>query len=302
MRLAQAFLVLVALATEAFTSGGAEIQITHDEAEIFVATSRKRPMPGDEAEYAKSMDAWEKANRPVVERALAAIEQVLPRYRKKLALVPRRFDAPRYNELSSEGVVRGGGDDDDGWRLTIDLDLYPGAYIENRVRFVFAARPSKADIRAFSREVEAAALKSLGRALPPSPSYTAYWLGDETLLLSAVPLSKLPDALSATPWRAPSFEAFRRAPALLVTTAAKRHVTVNPTGFMLAHPTAAKLADDGKLVLQVNGTYLPGMTSQKATRAEVVKLFDNAADPKAAREELEDNLEFLASLKPQLAK
>jgi hypothetical protein len=295
--------VLVLFATEAFTSGGAEIEITHDDLQVFVATARKQPMRGEEADYAKRMTAWEQANRPVVDKAVLAIEKdVLARYKKKLPFLAKRFDAQHVKDLSTEGVARPGGYDDAVWRLTVDLDLF-GPFVESRARFIFKSRPSKAEIRAFSRDVQAAALRTVGRKPPPAPTYTAYWLGDDSLLLATVPLAKLPETLQQAPYRTVGFEAFRRAPALVIQTAGKRHVVKSTAGFLLANPTAAKL-EAGSIVLQVNGSYLPALTVRKATRAEAVKVIDHAADPLLSaddRAQLEDDLEFLSTLKPSLA-
>lgn len=304
-----AFVILSVFATEGFTSGGAEIDVTHDYLQVSVATPRKRPMPGDEAEYAKRMTEWEKANRPLVDKAVAAIEAaVLPRYRK--ALAAKRFTASSFKDLTSEGTVRPGGADDAAWRLTVDLDLFPGGSISSVARFVFETRPTKTEVRAFSRDVQAAALKSLGRSLPPSPTYTAYWLTPDTgapsLLLTTVPLAKLQGTLEKAPWSQMGFETFRRAPALLLTTDEKKFLVRNSAGFLLANPTAAKIEPGATSVaLQVNGSYLPAMIVKPAARADVVKLLDNPVDPALGADDkkrLEDDLEFLATLKPSLAK
>jgi len=300
---------------EALTSGGGEIEITHDYVQVTLATGRKTPMRGDEDAYNKTVVAWEKANQPVAAKAIAAIERdVLSRYRNKLPLIAKGFDAQNLKDLSTEGVARGGGYDDAAWRLTVDLDLYPGADVESRARFVFETRPSKAQVRAFSRDVQAAALRTVGRKLPASPTYTAYWLvakgASPSLLLATVPLAKLQATLQEAPWHPMSFETFRRAPALLITTEAKRYITGNTAGFLIANPTAAKFEPgETSVVLQVNGSYLPAMTVHRASRAEVLKLIDNAVDPSLSpsaaaeqRERVEDDLEFLGTLKPRLAK
>jgi hypothetical protein len=299
--------VLFGFPTEGFTSGGAEITITHDEARLRVAGPRKRPMPGDEAAYNKSVVEWEKANRPIAEKVLAAIEKLVPRYRTKLTMLSKSFGVYGLRDLTTEGTSRDG-DGDAAWLLTVDLDLYPGGSISSEAQFVFEKRPSKPDIRAFSRDVQSAALKTLGRTLPASPAYTAYWVtidgAPPSLLLATVPLAKLGDTLSKTPWSSMGFVTFRRAPALLLEIDAKRHVVRNSAGFLVANPTAAKL-DGNALTLQVNGSYLPAMTAKKATRAEAVKVLGNAVDPALAadyRKALEDDVEFLATLVPAIAK
>lgn len=302
--------VSMTFATEGFTSGGAEIDITHDYVRISMATPRKRPMPEDQEEYNREMVAWETQNRPVAEKALAAIEALLPRYRKTLPLVANSFRSQTLNALSTEGTAGSGGYDDAAWLLTVDLDLYPGGRISSRARFVFKTRPTKTAVRAFSRAVQAAALKSVGRALPRSPSYTAYWLVADgvspSLLLTTVPIASLQEALQKAPWRPMDYETFRRAPALVFTTENKKHITRNGAGFLLANPTAAKVEPGNTAVtLQINGSYAPSMTLHKASRAEVVTLFDNAADPSLSPDDkkaLEDDLEFLGTLKPALAK
>jgi len=298
---------------EGFTSGGGEISITHDHVRVTLATARKTPMRGDEESYNRTVVTWENDNRPVAEKAIAAIErEVLPRYRKKLSLVAKSFDAQNLKDLSTEGVSRGGYDDA-SWLLTVDLDLYPGADSGSRAMFVFKTRPSKPEVRRFSRDVQAAALRTVGRKLPAGPSYTAYWLVAEgaspSLLLTAVPLAKLQTTLQGAPWRAPGFETFRRAPALLITTAAKLYITGSSAGFLVANPTAAKFEPgETSVVLQVNGSYLPAMKVQKASRAEALKLIENAVDPSLSpaaaaeqRKRVEDDLDFLATLKPALA-
>jgi hypothetical protein len=302
------FLVLsMSFAREGVTSGGAQIDITHDYVRISMATPRKRPMPEYQAEYSREMTAWETKNRPVATKALAAIEALLPRYRKTLPLLAKRFD-DHLNTLSTEGIAGSSIYDDSAWLLTVDLDLYPGGSISSRARFVFKTRPTKTAIRAFSRDVQAAALKTVGRTLPPSPSYTAYWLVAEGaspgLLLTTVPLASLPDTLQKSPWRPTDHETFRRAPALVFTTENKKYLTRNGAGFLLANPTNAKLEPgDTAVSFQINGSYSPSMTLHKASRAEVVKLFDNAADPSLSADDkqaLEDDLEFLGTLKPAL--
>lgn len=300
----------MSLATEAFTSGGAEIDITHDYVRISMATPRKQPMPEHQAEYSREMTAWETQNRPVAEKALAAIEALLPRYRKTLPLLAKSFDSQTLIALSTEGTAGSRGYDDSAWLLTVDLDLYPGGSISSTARFVFKTRPTKTAVRAFSRDVQAAALKSVGRTLPPSPSYTAYWLVADgvspSLLLTTVPLATLRDTLQKAPWRPMGYETFRRAPALVFTTENKKHITRNGAGFLLANPSAAKFEPGNTAVsFQINGTYSPSMTLHRASRAEVVKLFDNAADPSLSPDDkkaLEDDLEFLSTLKPALAK
>ncbi len=297
--------VLVGFPTEGFTSGGAEISIIHDEVHLSIAGPRKRPMPGDEAEYNKSVVEWETANTPLAAKAIAAIETIVPRYRKKLTLLAKRFSTYGLRDLTSEGTARdGGGDGNGAWLLTVELDLYPGGNISSQAQFVFDKRPSKADVRAFSRDVQAAALKSVGRTLPPPPTYLAYWLTDGTtppsLLLTTVPLAKLTDTLAKAPWSTMGWVTFRRAPALLLTTDAKQRVVRNSAGFLVANPTAAKLTGDS-LALQVNGTYLPAMTAKQATRAEAVKLISNAVDPDQ-RKAAEDDVEFLSTLVPAIAK
>ena len=105
-----AFLVTsLGFSREGFTSGGAAIEITHDLVKVTLTTARKTPMPGDEESYNRTVIKWEKDNRPVAEKAIAAIERgVLPRYRKKLSLVAKSFDAQNLKDLSTEGVSRGG--------------------------------------------------------------------------------------------------------------------------------------------------------------------------------------------------
>jgi len=195
-----AFLIrALASAKEGFASGNATIQVSRDEVEVLLATFRKIPMPGHEKEYGRKLIAWRKANQVVADRAVAAIESdVLPRYRKTLPLLANSFNAEHINNLSTEGVAREGYDDA-VWLLTVDLDLYPDNSADSRARFVFKTRPSKANVRAFSRDVQAAVLRTVGRKLPASPSYTAYWLvADDmstSLLLSTVPLAELKTTL-----------------------------------------------------------------------------------------------------------
>lgn len=299
--------VLLGFPKEGFTSGGAEIQITHDEVQVRVAGPRKRPMPGDEAKYNKSVVEWEKANTPLAVKTVEAIEAIVPRYRAKLTLLAKRFGSYGLRDLTSEGTSRDGAGDG-AWLLTVDLDLYPGGQISSQAQFVFDKRPSKADVRAFSRDVQAAVLKSVGRTSPPPPTYFAYWLTDGTappsLLLTTVPLVKLTDTLASAPWSPMGWVTFRRAPALLLTTDAKQRIVRNAAGFLVANPTAAKLAGDS-LTLQVNGSYLPAMTAKQATRSEAVKLISNAVDPALGADErkaVEDDVDFLATLVPAIAK
>ncbi len=306
-----AFLVLSMVSpAEGITSGGAEIDITHDYVRISMATPRKRPMPEYQAEYSREMAAWETQNRPVAAKALAAIEALLPRYRKTLPLLAKSFDAQTLNALTTEGTTDSRVYDDSAWLLTVDLDLYPGGSISSRARFVFKTRPTKAAVRTFSHDVQAAALKSVGRKLPPSPSYTAYWLVADgvspSLLLTTVSIATLQETLQKAPWRPMDYEAFRRAPALVFTTENKKHITRNGAGFLLANPSAAKVEPGNTAVsFQINGTFSPSMTLHRASRAEVVTLFDNAADPSLGADDkmaLQDDLEFLGTLKPALAK
>lgn len=300
--------VLVGFPEEGFTSGGAEISIIHDEVQVRVAGPRKRPMPGDEAEYNKSVVEWEKANTPMVAKAVAAIEAILPRHRTKLTLRAKQFSTYGLRDLTSEGTARHGSEPDGAWLLTVDLDLYPGGQIASEAQFVLDKRPSKADVRAFSRDVQAAALASVGRTLPPPPTYRAYWLttgsAPRSLLLATVPLPQLPDTLAKAPWLPMGWVTFRRAPALLLTTDEKGRLVRNGAGFLVANPTAVKLAGDA-VTLQVNGNYLPAMTAKAATRAEAVKLLGNAIDPALApddRKALEDDVDFLATLVPAIAR
>lgn len=306
-----AFMFLsIGLATEGLTSGGAEIFITHDYARISMETPRKRPMPDHQAAYIREITEWETANRPVAEKALAAIESLLPRYRKKLPLLAKSFDLHALNDLSTEGTSGSRVNDNSAWLLTVDLDLYPGGRISSNAHFVFKTRPTKTAVRAFSRDVQAAALKSVGRTLPRSLSYTGYWLIADgvspSLLLTTVPLATLQDALEKAPWRPMGYEAFRRAPALVFTTENKKHITRNRAGLLLANPSSAKFEPGNAAVsFLINGTLSPPMTLHRASRAEVVKLFDNAADPSLSPDDkkaLEDGLEFISTLKRALAK
>ncbi len=299
--------VLLGFPKEGFTSGGAEISITHDEVQVLIAGPRKRPMPGEEAEYNKSVVEWEKANAPMAAKTVAAIEAIVPRSRAKLTLLAKRFGSYGLRDLTSEGTSPPG-DDDGPWLLTIDLDLYPGGQISSQAQFVLGKRPSKADVRAFSRDVQAAVLTSVGRTSPTPPTYLAYWLTEGTappsLLLTTVPLAKLTDTLAKAPWSPMGWVTFRRAPALLLVTDAKQRVLRNSAGFLVANPTAAKLVGDS-LTLQVNGSYLPAMTAKQATRAEAVKLLGKAVDPALGPDErkaIEDDVEFLGTLVPALAK
>jgi hypothetical protein len=300
--------VLLGFPTEGFTSGGVEISITHAEVQLHIAGPRKRPMPGHEAEYNKSVVEWEKANQPVAVKALAAIEKVVPRYRTKLTLVAKQFNTYGLRELTSEGTSGHADTDGAPWLLTVDLDLYPGGSILSRAQFVLSKRPSKADVRAFSRDVQAAALQILGRTPPTPPTYSAYWLTaantPPSLLLATVPLDKLTETLTKTPWSAMGWVTFRHAPALLLTTDAKQHLVRNTAGFLVANPTAAKLAGDS-LALQVNGSYLPAMTVKPATRVDAVKLINTAVDPALGPDErkaLQDDVDFLATLVPAIAR
>lgn len=300
--------VLVGFPEEGVTSGGAEISIIHDEVQVLIAGPRKRPMPGDEAEYNKSVVEWEKANTPMAAKAVAAIEAIVPRYRTKLTLRAKQFATSGLRDLTSEGTARHGSDTDGAWLLTVELDLYPGGQIASQAQFVLDKRPSKADVRAFSRHVQAAALTSVGRTLPPPPTYLAYWLthgsAPRSLLLTTVPLTTLTDTLAKAPWSPMGWVTFRRAPALLLTTDAGQRLVRNTAGFLVANPTAAKLAGDS-VTLQVNGNYLPPMTARPATRAEVVKLLGNPIDPALGTDErkaVEDDVDFLATLVPAIAK
>lgn len=300
--------VLVGFPEEGFTSGGAEISIIHDEVQVLVAGPRKRPMPGDEAAYNKSVVEWEKANTPTVAKAVAAIESILPRYRTKLTLRAKQFATYGLHDLTSEGTARHGSEPAGAWLLTVELDLYPGGSIASQAQFVLDKRPSKADVRAFSREVQAAALRSVGRTLPPPPSYLAYWLTDgsapPSLLLTTVPLAQLADVLAHAPWTPMGWVTFRRAPALLLTTDAKGRLVRNGAGFLVGNPTNAKLVGDS-VTLQVGGNYLPAMTAKPAKRADAVALLGNAVDPALGADErkaLEDDVDFLATLVPALAK
>lgn len=310
-----AFVGVAGFSKEGFTSGGGEITIEHPQVKLHFETPRKRPMPGEEAEYGQVVAAWEKSNQPVAEKVIKAIETALPKYRKQVTLVAESFNRNDLSELSAEGTLRRGYTDDTGpYLLTIDLDVYPGGHISTRVQFVVAKRPTKTALRGFARAVQAATVESLGRTLPPPPTYTAYWLTaqdvEPVLLLSTVPLSKLTETLQAAPWRPMSFETFRVAPALLLTTHNKQFVTGNKAGFLLANPTAAKFdtaADT--VILQVNGNYLAPMTVRQAKRAEALQLLAHpvdtsltAAQQAEARKANADNIDFLDSLKPALAK
>jgi hypothetical protein len=306
---------VASFAKEGFTSGGGEITIEHDLVKIHFATSRKEPMPGDEAAYNKQVVAWEKANRPVAENVLAAVEAVLPKFSKKVSLVAKSFARSDLSQLSAEGTLRSGYTDETGpYLLTIDLDVYPGEYIGTEVQFVVAKRPAKADLRNFAHAVQAAAVAARGRKLPAALSYTAYWLeakgAEPAMLLSSVPLAKLTETLQATEYRMMGYETFRNSPALLLTTHNKQFITRNSAEFLVANPTGAKFdAAANTVTLQVNGNYMEPMTARKAKRTEALNLLAHPVDttlkPAAqteARKALADDIDFLDSLKPALAK
>lgn len=94
---------------------------------------------------------------------------------------------------------------------------------------------------------------------------------------------------------------------MLVTTNAKKYITSNDAGSLLATLKVAKFeSGETSVVLRVNGSYSAAMKVEKAARAEVVQLIDNGVDPSlspdpaAARKRFEDDLEFLSTLKPAL--
>jgi len=306
---------VASFAKEGFTSGGGEITIEHDQVKLHFATSRKQPMPGDEAAYNQQVLAWEKANQPIAAKVLDAIEAVVPRFSKQVSFVSRSFDRDGLSHLSAEGILRPGYTDASGpYLLTVDLDVYPGQSIHTEVAFVIAKRPTKAAVRSFARAVQAAAIATRGRALPAAPSYTAYWLeakdAEPAMLLSTVPLAKLTETLQDTGYRMMGYETFRAAPALLLTTHNKQFITRNSAEFLIANPTGAKFDATGKTVtLQVNGDYMQPMAVRKAKRSEALSLLDHPVDTalKAealteARKGLTDDIDFLDSLKPLLAK
>lgn len=304
------------LPAESAASGGGHIQLTRPMVQVTFETPRKTPTPQGRAAWAKRVAEWEATNKPVAEKVAAAIEGVLPRYKAKLEIVANGFagDGGSYRQLSSEGVAEAGGDEGARWRLDVDLDLFAGTSNTSRARFVFETRPSKTDVRAFSRDVQAAALKVVGHRLPPLPTYTAYWLSDDgrdaTLLLTSVPLAKLTETLDAQQWREPSFETFRTAPALVLTTKDRKYITRNGAGFLLANLTGATVdPGEGALSYQANGSTSPKLRVTKAARADVLKLLDAVIDPSlepadaaTERKQVENDAEFLQTLKPLLAK
>ena len=312
-------IVSVLQAKEAFTSGGGEINITHEHVQISFATSRKIPMRGEEASYAKDIAAWEKATTPIANTVTTAIEaSVLVTYRSKLNLVSNSFASNTLGRLNSEGVVPRDQPATGPFLLTVQLDMFPGQYIQSSAKFVVQTRPSKALVRDFVRDVQAAALASEGRKLPAPRQLTAYWVsptGKSTthprpgLLLVDVPLPTLPETLQQAQWHEMGYETFRSAHALLLETDRKKFIMPNNAEFLLANPTAAKFdAAKNLITLQVNGSYLPPMKIQKATRAQTLVLLASPLDPSlapsvmvAARERWMDDIEFLESLKSELA-
>jgi hypothetical protein len=299
-----AVLCLVMVMHQALASGGGEVHVTRDKVQVSLQGPRKRPTPDYAQEWSRQVEAWNKDKQVVANKVVAAIEKdVLPRYRT-WKVVAKSFGAGNYRDLSGEGISRSNDptDSDVLWRLTIDLDLYPAGDVATKAVFMLKARPSKADVRAFTRDVQAAAAKVMGRTLPAKPTYAAFWLvaddGATSLLLSTVPLAKLGESLEKAPWRPMGFETFRRAPALLILTDGRKSIAPNNAGFLLANPTAANVEATGaSVVLQVNGTYLPAMKVSSAKRAEVVRLIESAPASERA-----DDVEFLATLKPALAK
>ena len=309
-------IVLVVQAKEAFTSGGGEINITHEHVQITFATARKMPMPGDEEAYNKEVVAWEKANQPLATKVIAAIESnVLPTYRDKFTFVAGGFTQSELSRLTSEGTVPTSYRDTGPYLLIVPLDVYPGEYIQSRAMFVVQTRPSKAMVRKFAAEVQTAALATQDRKPPPPRQLTAYWAtppsqgARPSLLLLDVPIATLPEALRQAPWHEIGYENFRRAHALLLDTYRKTFITPNSAEFLLANPTGAKFdAAKNLITLQVNGSYLPPMKIKKATRAQTLLLLSTPLDPtlapsvrQAARERWQDDIDFLDSLKAELA-
>lgn len=304
----------LAFTKEGFTSGGGQIDVTHDLVRVTLTTGRKTPMPEHAAAYEEKISQWEQANQPVAEKVAAAIERnVLRTYRTKLRLIPKRFASQDLVELSSEGITREGAPADAALLLSVPLDLFPGGDVRSTAMFVLEKRPGKAEVRAFSRDVQAAARRAIGKKPAAKLRYTAYWLvadaAQPTLLLTTVPVAKLQATLEETPWSPMGFETFRRAPALVIETQAKTFATRNSAGLLIANPTAAKMdTAAGTVVLQVNGSYLPAMKVQKATRAQALRLLRNPVDPSLdstaaaeARKQAIDDIEFLGSLTSSLA-
>ena len=286
-------LVSVLQAKEAFTSGGGEINITHEHVQISFATARKIPMPGDEERYSQQVVAWEKATTPIANTVTAAIEaSVLATYRSKLTLVSNSFASNTLGQLTSEGVVPRGHTATGPFLLTVPLDLFPGESIQCSAKFVVQTRPSKIVVREFARAVQAAALATRDRKLPPSRQLTAYWVSPTGksptharpgLLLVDVPLPTLPEALQQAPWHQMGYETFRSAHALLLEADRKKFITPNSAEFLIANPTAAKFdAAKNLITLQVNGSYLPTMKIQKATRRQAQLLLSAPLDPSLA--------------------
>lgn len=310
-------LVSVLQAKEAFTSGGGEINITHEHVQITFATSRKIPMPEDEERYSKEVVAWEKANEPLAAKVIAAIESnVLPTYRSKFTFVAGGFAQSELSRLTSEGTIPSSYRDTGPYLLIVPLDMYPGEYIQSRAMFVVQTRPSKAMVRKFAYDVQTAALATQDRKSPPPRKLTAYWATPTSrgarpaLLLLDVPLATLSEALQHAPWHEMGYETFRGAHALLFETDRKKFITPNSAEFLIANPTAAKFdAAKNLITLQVNGSNLPPMKIQKATRTQALLLLSAPLDPSlapsvriAARERWLDDIEFLESLKSELAK
>ncbi len=312
--------ILMLRTKQAFASGGGEITTTHDEIQVTFATSRKIPMRGDEARYAKSIDEWEKVTAPIAATVTTAIESsVLVAYRGKLNLVSNSFASNSLSRLSSEGVVPSGDNATGPFLLTVPLDMFPGQYIQANAMFVVQTRPSKAVVREFARAVQTAAVATDGRKLPLPRQLMAYWVTPPSknatsarpaLLLLDVPVLALPDALQQAPWHEMGYETFRSAHALLLETYRKKFITPNQAEFLIANVTAAKFDAAKKLIsLQVNGNYLPAMKIHKATRAQAIALLTTPLDPSlapsvtaAARDRWQDDLDFLDSLKVEIAK
>lgn len=313
-------LISMLRAKEAFTSGGGEINITHEHVQLTFATSRKIPMRGQEASYAKSIAAWETATTPIANTVTTAIEtSALANYRNKFTFVSNGFADNALIRLNSEGVAPPSDNVTGPFLITVPLDLFPDQYIVCTVKFVVQTRPSKALVREFVRAVQAAALATEGRTLPPPRQLTAYWISTPgksataakpALLLLDVPLAALPEALQQAQWHEMGYETFRSAHALLLETDRKKFITPNNAEFLIANPTAAKFdAAKNLITLQVNGSYLPAMKIQKATRAQAKLLLSTPLDPSlapsvtvAARERWQDDIDFLDSLKAELAR